>query len=106
MNYILTARATIGTYAFSYALGDTVWYYLSGDAAAVPVVAPQAAIITKIGEGHIVDLAIIAPDVSQRLSRVSVCLHGDPNLQNKAYREKGCWHPKPGPAQLQQMYGV
>lgn len=104
MNSILHAKGNCGEWQFAYALGDTVWYYLSGDAAAEPPATPQVAIITKIGEGHIVDLAIVAPDVSQRLSRTSVCLHGDPNLQIKAYREKGCWIPRPTQQWLSAFY--
>lgn len=101
----LYRQASISNFPFVYVMGDTVWYFSSGDATAQPPVAPQVAIITKIGEGNIVDLAIVSQDIAQRLHRSGVCLHGDPNLQLTAYRSRGCWSPRPTQAQLQAMGG-
>jgi hypothetical protein len=72
-------------------LGDTVWFYIGCNMDTTP----QCGTITQISEDHMVDLAIINPDVNRKISQKGVCLFGSETLMsNKVHQNKGCWLPQ------------
>lgn len=71
------------------AIGDPVWWF---NQAQMDVPAP--AVIVSFAEDNMVNLAYINHIGAKFTNLSGVCLIGDTKLDNKNYREKGCWSPR------------
>lgn len=84
-------KVKIGTIEYIVRLGDTVWFFIGCNMQTTP----QCATVTQISEDHMVDLAIINPDVNRKIAQKGVCLFGSETLNsNKVHQTKGCWLPQ------------